>query len=448
MKDNQLSITSSVPCWEKFVLEWLEKARQKGAIQAEVMVDLNQGFNLNVREGEVETLEYHRGKNLSITVYFDQQQGSATTCDFAPLSLEKTLEAACHIAKATGSDVFAGLPESIWLAYEYPDLSLHHPWSIQAQEGIVLARACEAYALAQDKRIKTSEGAYLSTQQGLIIHGNSQGFLGSFKSSSHSISCHLLTESKAGMQRDYDYSVARDASDLASIESIAQGAVMRTLRRLNPRRIPTQQVPILFDTRVASSLIRSFIQAISGGSQYRRASFLLDTLQQPIFPAFMRIDERPHLSKGIGSAPFDAQGVKTVSRDIVRDGVLQSYILNIYSARKLGLNPTGHAGGVHNLFVAPGQQTQAELIQRLHTGLWVTELMGQGANGVTGNYSRGASGFWVENGEVQYPVHEITIAGNLREMFKQIIAISNDVDERRNIRTGSILIEGMMVGGE
>ena len=434
--------------WRQLVAELLEKAKQKGATQAEVATSLDNGFSINVRGGQVETLEYHRGKNLGVTVYFDQRQGTATTCDITPESLDKTIDAACEIAKATGKDEFTGLAEKEFLAYEYPELSLCHPWPIHAEEGIEIARACEAYALSQDKRIKASEGVYLSTQQGLIAYGNSYGFLGSFQASSHSISCHLLVHSEQGMERNYDYTVARDPADLASIQEVANHAVSRTLRRLHSRRVNTQQVPVLFDATIASGLFASLINAISGGSQYRKASFLLDALGKTIFPSFVQIDERPHLIKGIGSAPFDSEGVKTLNRSLITDGILQDYVLSTYSARKLGMSPTGNAGGVHNVFVAPGSLDQKALLKQLHTGLWITEVMGQGTNIVTGDYSRGVSGFWVENGEVLYPVHEITIAGNLKEMFQHIVAIGNDVDHRRNIRTGSVLIEKMIVGGE
>lgn len=434
--------------WEQLVANLLEKAKQKGATQAEVSTSLDNGFSINVRSGQVETLEYHRGKNLGVTVYFDQRQGTATTCDITPESLDKTIDAACEIAKAAGKDEFTGLAEKAFLAHEYPELSLCHPWPIQAEEGIEIARACEAYALSQDKRIKTSEGVHLSTQQGLIAYGNSNGFLGSFQASSHSLSCHLLVQSEEGMERNYDYTIARDPADLASIQDVAKSAVNRTLRRLHPRRVNTQQVPVLFDATVANGLFASLISAISGGSQYRKASFLLDSLGKTIFPSFVQIDERPHLIKGIGSAPFDSDGVKTADRNLITDGVLQGYVLSVYSARKLGMSPTGNAGGVHNVFVAPGSLNQKALLKQLHKGLWITEMMGQGTNIVTGDYSRGASGFWVENGEVLYPVHEITIAGNLKDMFQHIVAIGNDVDPRRNIRTGSVLIEGMMVGGE
>lgn len=448
MQKTSPNVSHSTHFWQQLVTDLLEKAKQKGATQAEVAVSRDHGFSLNVRGGQTETLEYHRGKNLGVTVYFGHQQGSATACDISPESLEKTLDAACHIAKATGEDSFTGLAEKEFLAYEYPELSLCHPWVITAEEGVEIAKACEAFALAQDKRIKSSEGATLSTQQGLIVYGNTHGFLGSFEGSNHSMSCQLFTQSEQGMQRDYDYTIARDPHDLQSIQQIATNAVNRTLRRINPRRLVTQQVPVLFDATIASGLIASFIQAVSGGSQYRKASFLLDVLGQTIFPSFVRIYEQPHLLKGIGSAPFDSEGVKTTQHDLVTNGILQSYVLSAYSARKLKLSPTGNAGGVHNLFIEPGHLDQKGLLKQLNKGLWITEVMGQGTNIVTGDYSRGASGFWIENGEIQYPVHEITIAGNLKEIFQQIVAIGNDIDHRRNIRTGSILIEKMMVGGE
>jgi PmbA protein len=447
MNDETSEVLIPREFWHQLVAELLEKARQKGATQAEVSAGLNYGFNLNVRNGQVETVEYHRSRHLGVTVYFEHCKGTATTSDILPDSLDKTLDAACYIAGVSGKDDFSGLAEKKFLAYDYPNLSLCHPWNIQVEEGIDLARRCESLAFAQDKRIKSSEGAYLSTHQALSVYGNTHGFLGEVEATSHSMSCHLLVQSEQGMERDYDYSVARDAADLDSVEKIAQHAVQRTLRRMNPRRLTTRQVPVLFDATVASALIGSLIGAISGGSQYQKASFLLNALGEMIFPPFIHIYERPHLQKGIASAPFDSDGVKTINRDFVRDGVLQSYVLSAYSARKLGLTPTGNAGGIHNLFVEPGTDDQKAMLKRLGTGFLVTEMMGQGVNLITGDYSRGASGFWVENGEIQYPVHEVTIAGNLKTMFRNIVAVGNDVDHRRNIRTGSILVEEMMVGG-
>lgn len=433
--------------WRVLVNNLLEKARQKGVTQAEVIAGLNYGFNLNVRNDQVETVEYHRNRRVGITVYFDHCKGSATTTDILPDSLDKTLDAACYIARASGCDVFAGLADNALLAYDYPELSLCHPWNIQVEEAIELARQCELKALSQDKRVKTSEGVYASTDQGLAVYGNTHGFVGSVETTTHSISCHLLVQSEEGMERNYDYTVARDPKDLDSIEKVAKHAVLRTLQRLNPKRLTTRQVPVLFDATVASGLWGHFISAISGSSQYQKASFLLDALASKVFPDFVHIYERPHLIKGLGSAPFDSDGIKTMDRDFVIDGVLQSYMLSAYSARKLGLTPTGNGGGVHNLFVKPGSLDQKALLKKMNTGFWVTEMMGQGISLVTGDYSRGASGFWVENGEVQYPVHEVTIAGNLKTMFQNIVAIGSDVDHRRNIRTGSVLVERMMVGG-
>lgn len=434
--------------WRQLVLQLIEKAQKKGATQSEVTTSSASGFSLNVRQGEVDTVEYSRDRGLGVTVYFGKRRGSATTSDITPESLDRTIDAACHIAQATGEDMCSGIPEKQFLAYDYPELSLCHPWSIDVEEGIVMARTCEAYALSLDKRIKTSEGASLSTHRFLLVQGNSAGFLGNFESSSHSVSCQLLVGSEGDMQRDYDYTAARDPADLRSLQQVASSAVERTLGRLDPRRLSTRQVPVLFDATIASGLLSSFIGAISGGAQYKKASFLLDAMGRSVFPAFVQIYEKPHVLKGIGSAPFDAEGVKTVDRDFVVDGILKNYVLNTYTARKLGLEPTGNAGGVHNLFIKPGDLDQKALLKQMHTGLWVTGLIGHGTNMVTGDYSHGASGFWVENGEVQYPVHEITIAGNLKEMFQTMVAVGNDVDHRRNIQTGSILLEKMTVAGE
>lgn len=434
--------------WQDLVTQLLEKALAKGATQAEVAASMGSGFGVNVRENEVDTLEYRNGRDLSITVYFGQRSGSATTSDITPESLDKTVEAACNIAQATGIDTFSGLPDKAHLAYQYPELSLCHPWDLQVEDAIEMARACEAHALSQDKRLKSSEGVAVNTQRGVSVLGNSEGFLGHYEATSYSMSCQLLVGFDGGMQRDYDFTAARDAADLWRIETLAEHAAARTLRRLNPRRLSTRQVPVLFDATLASSLLSSFMCAINGGAQYKKASFLLNALDQPIFPPFVQIYERPHILKGLASAPFDAEGVKTNDKDFVVDGVLKNYMLNTYSARKLGLQTTGNAGGIHNLLIKPGSLDQKALLQKMNTGLWVTELIGQGINPVTGDYSRGATGFWVENGEVQFPVNEITIAGNLKDMFKNIVEIGNDVDHRRNIQTGSILIEKMTVGGE
>ena len=428
----------------------LEEARRRGASQCEAEASLNQGLTTTVRLGEVDTVEYQRDRGLGVTVYFGTRKGSASTADLSAQAVRDTVEKACAIAHYTAEDPYAGLADPEELAREIPDLDLEHPWSLEPNEAIALARACEAAGMAVDSRITNSEGATVSTQRDVRVYGNSNGFLAGYGSTSHSVSCALVAQRDDEMQRDYWYSIARAPSDLEAIEAIGRRAGERAVARLGARKISTRHAPVLFVPEVGRSLFGHFVAAIRGSSQYRRSSFLLDAAGQAVFPEFLQMQERPHIPRGLASSPFDAEGVATRDRDLVRDGVLQGYVLGSYSARKLGLKTTGNAGGIHNLIVAtPGRALDFEsLLKRMHSGLVVTELMGQGVNGVTGDYSRGASGFWVEGGAIAFPVEEVTIAGNLREMYRSIVALGSDVDVRGAIRTGSVLVGEMTIAGD
>lgn len=430
----------------------LAEARKQGATEAEVGVSMDFGLSVTARMRDVETLEYHRDRGMGITVYRGKRKGSASTGDLSEHAIRDTVAKACSIASFTAEDPCAGLPDADTLATAIPDLDLNHPWDIEPDAARELAITCEAAALDADPRISNSEGATVSSHQGVRVFGNSLGFLAGYASTLHSVSCAVLGQQAGEMQRDYWYSSTRDWRDLEDAKAIGQRAAQRTLERLGARQIPTCVVPVLFVPELARGLIGSFLGAIRGGSQYRRASFLLDAAGQPVFPSWFNCTERPHLRKALGSAPFDSEGVATRERKLVDNGVLTGYVLSTYSARKLGLKTTGNAGGVHNLIVEsgatkPGALDHAALLKQMHRGLVVTELMGSGVNGVTGDYSRGAAGFWVENGQLAYPVHEITIAGNLKDMFKHVVAVGSDVDARGGIRTGSILLESMTVAG-
>ena len=426
----------------------VREAQALGASQAAAAASVTQGFSLNVRMGEVETLEYHRDNGLSVTVYFGQSKGSASTSDMRSQAISEAVRAACDIAKVTSSDPCAGLADYAQMAWDFPQLALFYPWSLTPKAGIEAAIACERTALDVDKQLTNSEGVSVHTQQSLSGYANSHGFEGLIPTTYHSISCSLLGEEADSKQRDFDYSSARDARDLCSWEVIARSAARRTLQRLGARPIKTCQGPVIFAAPIASSLLRSFVAACSGGNLYRKASFLLDALGKSVFASHLHIYQRPHLTKGLGSTAYDGDGIATREQDFVCDGILQRYILGTYSARRLGLETTGNSGGVFNLAVDTSDKDLDGLLQEMGTGLLVTELMGQGVNLVTGDYSRGASGFWVEAGEIQFPVERVTIAGNLKDMFMQIALIGNDVDRRGNLHTGSILIENMMVAGQ
>lgn len=426
----------------------LKVAKSLGATSAEAEISLSVGQNVSVRLNEVENIEYNRDKGVSVTVYFGQQKGHASTSDLSLQAIKDTVSAACNIAKYTAKDTFCGLAEASLMAKEILDLDLHHPWDISVEEAIAIAKECEAAALAVDKRITNSEGASVSTGEGYFAYSNSHGFTGGYSSSRHGVSCSVIAESGDSMQRDYWYSTARAAADIESPAAIGKRAGERTVRRLNSKKIKTCQVPVIFEAPLASGLISNLVSAISGGNLYRKSSFLLDSLGKQIASPLLNIDEEPHLKKGLASSPFDSEGVATKSRQLVKDGVLQGYVLGSYSARKLGMQSTGNAGGNHNLIVQSGLLDLAGLLKQMGTGLFVTELLGSGINMVTGDYSRGAAGFWVENGVIVHPVEEITIASNMADMLKSIVAIGNDVNIQGSKQVGSILIERMTVASE
>ena len=423
----------------------LGKARELGATAAEVGVSNSHGLSVSVRQAEIETLEHNNDTGLAVTVYLGQSKASASTSDLRAEAIAETVAMACSIAKYTQADEFAGLADKALLATRFPDLSLFHPWDISPDKAIELALQCEQAGRDFSAQISNSEGASVSTHQGRRIYANSLGFVGSNQSSRHSIGCTLIAEDDKGMQRDYWYDQARDAADLQAAEYIGRRAAERTLSRLDAREVKTGQYPVIFAAEMASSLFGQLIAAIRGGSLYRQSSFMLDSLGQQIFPEFMHIHEQPYLPKAMGSASFDAEGVATQNRDIIRDGVLQGYVLDSYSARKLNMTTTGNAGGVHNLTVDSGDQDFAALLKTMDRGVIVTETMGMGSNIVTGDYSQGAAGFWVENGEIQHAIDEFTIAGRLQDMFMGIQAIGTDVDLRGNTRSGSVLIDRMTV---
>ena len=433
---------------KNIVQNLLDEAKRQGASASEAGLSQENGLTVSARLGDVETIEHHCGQGLGITVYFDQRKGSASTTDLSPESIRETVSAACSIARYTSEDEFSGLPEKDLLATEFPDLDLNHPWGISVDDAITLAIECEDAARNYDAEISNSEGASVNTHQGIHVMGNSLGFLHGFTSTRHSLSCSVLAQRGESMQRDYWYSVARNALNLEAASEIGKKAAQRAIRRLQGRTLSTRQCPVLYSAEIASGLLSSFIGALSGGNLYRKSSFLLDALDTQVFPEFIRIYEQPHLKGALGSAAFDGEGVATKARDIVSEGVLRSYVLSTYSARKLGLHSTGNAGGVRNLTIDTGALDFQGMLKQLDTGLLVTELMGQGVNILTGDYSRGAAGFWVENGQIQYPVEEITIAGNLKDMLRNIVAVGNDIDYRGNVRTGSILVERMSIAGE
>ncbi|HEV2284798.1 MAG TPA: metalloprotease PmbA [Steroidobacteraceae bacterium] len=428
----------------------LEEARRQGATQCEADASVSRGLSVNVRLGEVDTVEYQRDRGLAVTVYFGKRKGSASTADLGRAALIDTVGKACAIARYTAEDPYAGLIEPEALARDIPDLDLDHPWDLAPEQAIELARECEAAGLAVDARVANSEGASVGSQRYSGMYGNSLGFLAGYSSTSHSVSCSLIAEQGEEMQRDHWYSVARDAADLEDVARIGRLAGERALARLGARRLTTRKAPVAFAPDMARGLVGHFIGAIRGTSQYRKASFLLDAAGTRVFPAFMQMHERPHLPKALASSPFDQEGAATHDRELIRDGVLDGYVLGSYSARRLGLKTTGNAGGIHNLLVAArdGGLSAPDFLARLDTGLLVTELMGQGVNCVTGDYSRGASGFWVERGAIQYPVHEVTIAGNLKRMYLDIAALGADTDLRGAVRAPSILISELTIAGE
>ncbi|SQI43282.1 peptidase PmbA [Leminorella richardii] len=432
---------------EQAVAQALELA--KGASDAaEVSVTKSTGIGVSTRFGEVENVEFNSDGALGITVYHQQRKGSASSTDLSPDAIARTVQAALDIARYTSPDPNSGLGERDLMAFEAPDLDLFHPTELDAERFIEMAALAERTALESSPRITNSEGGSVNSHYGVKVYGNSHGMLQGYCSSRHSMSCCVIAEQDGDMERDYAYTISREMSGLSSAEWVGQEAARRTLSRLAPRKLPTMQAPVMFAAEVATGLFGHLVSAISGGSIYRKSSFLLNDLGKQILPSWLTISERPHVLKGLASTPFDSEGIATHSREIVKAGVLETWLLTSYSARKLGMTNTGHAGGIHNWRIAGQGLGFDAMLKKMGRGLLVTELMGQGVSTVTGDYSRGAAGFWVENGEIQYPVSEITIAGNLKEMFNQIATVGDDIETRSNIQCGSVLIEQMKIAGE
>ena len=425
----------------------LQEAKAGGATAAESEVSQAFGQSVTVRKGDVETIAYNRDKGIGVTVYVGKRRGHASTADFAPAAIKDTVAKALTIARYTADDVCSGLADPARLAQSWNDLDLYHPWDLSVEQAIELGRECEAAALAVDKRISNSDGASVSLHEAQFVYANSHGFSGGYASSRHGIYCSVIGEEDGAMQRDDWYSSARSPADLESASAVGRQAGLRTVRRLGARQLATIECPVVYEAPIATGLFGHFVSAVSGGSLYRKSSFLLDSAGTQVFAPQITIREEPHVPRGQASAPFDDEGVATQPRDVVRDGVVQGYFLGSYSARKLGLASTANAGGNHNLFVNHGDDDLPALLARMGRGLLVTELLGQGINPVTGDYSRGAAGYWVEGGEIAYPVEEITIAGNLARMYRDIVAIGRDVDKRGSRQCGSVLIGAMTIAG-
>ncbi|HDN2511227.1 metalloprotease PmbA [Providencia vermicola] len=415
---------------------------------AEVAVNKSTGISVSTRQGEVENVEFNSDGALGITVYHQQRKGSASSTDLSPEAIERTVQAAIDIANYTSEDPCAGPAEKSLLAFEAPDLKLFQATALSPEEAIRLASIAEMSALNADSRIVNTEGGSFNGHYGVRVFGNSHGMLQSYCSSRYSMSSCVIAEHNGDMERDYAYTIGRSVDALKSPEWVGQECARRTLARLSPRKLPTMKAPVIFASEVATGLFGHLVGAISGSSIYRKSSFLLDSLGKQILPSWLTINEQPHLIGGLASSPFDSEGVRTTERNIVEDGVLQTWLMTSYSARKLGLQSTGHAGGIHNWRIAGQGLSFDALLKQMGTGLVVTELMGQGVSGITGDYSRGASGFWVENGEIQYPVSEITIAGNLKDMWANMVTIADDIETRSNIQCGSVLIPEMSIAGE
>jgi PmbA protein len=426
----------------------LKHAREKGASACEV--DASEGFgqSVGVRCDEVETIEFNRDKGVGITVYAGQRKGYASTSDFSPQALRETVEAALNIARFTAEDDCAGLADAALMAKDFPDLDLYHPWDLSVEQAIETARRCEQAAFDANPLITNSEGASVSTQQAQFVSANSLGFMGGYPTARHYISCSVIAGEQDAMQRDDWYTTSRNARLLDDPALVGRISAERAVARLGGRKVKTGEFPVLFEAPLAGGLLGSLVHAASGGALYRKSSFLLDHLGKRVMPEFVQISERPHIKGGLSSASFDSDGVATRDREIVTNGILQGYFLSTYTARKLGMQTTANAGGSHNMIIEPGQHDLAGLLSMMGRGLLVTELLGQGINYVTGDYSRGAAGYWVENGKIAYPVEEITIAGNLKTMFTGMVAVGNDVLVRGSKQTGSILIDRMTIAGE
>ena len=428
----------------------LAEAKKQGASSAEVGISRGDGLSVDVRMAEIDKLEYHRDQGLGLTVYFGQAQGAASTGDLSEGAIRDAVRAACNIARYTSEDDCLGLADAELMATELPDLDLYHPWELSAEEAIATTVSCENAARAFDPRITNSDGASISTYSGFNAYANSHGFAAVRASSSHSLSCSVIANEAdgSGMQRDHWYTSSRLADRLDNAELVGRTAAEKTLERLDAHKLSNREAPVMYIPELAAGLLSHYKSAISGGSLYRKASFLVDSLDSQVFPEFMQLTEQPFIPQGAKSAAYDGEGVATRNRDIVKDGVVQTYLLSSYSARKMGMQTTGHASGVHNLTAESTGQSYQDMLALMDTGLLLTGLIGSGINGITGDYSRGATGFWVERGVIQYPVEEITIAGNLKDMFTNIVAVGNDWDSRISTRTGSILVEKMMISGE
>lgn len=426
----------------------LRHAAAAGASSAEL--DIHEGFGqtVTVRRDEVETIEYNRDKGMSVTVYIGKQRGHASTSDLTPEAVRTTVEAALSIARLTASDEYAALADPELLAKSFPDLDLYHPWGLSVEDAVGIARDCERAAFAADSRINNSDGATVSAQQAHFVYANSNGFVAGYPSTRHYLSCAVTAGKGDNMQRDSWWSMARRHQDLDPWEEVGATAGKRTARRLDAKKISTRKAPVVFESPVASSLLGHFVAAVSGSSLYRKQSFLLDSLGASVFPQFVQIDELPHLKRGLASSMFDNEGVATHSRGVVENGVVKGYFLGSYAARKLGMISTGNAGGAHNLVMRSTGETLDAMLKNMGRGLLVTDLLGHGTNMVTGDYSRGVAGFWIEDGELAFPVHEVTVAGNLKEMFASIAAIADDALARTSRQTGSIMIDSMTVAGD
>ena len=432
---------------EQAVAQALELAKA-GTDGAEVAVSKTTGIGVSTRYGEVENVEFNSDGALGITVYYQNRKGSASSTDLSSDAIQRTVQAAVDIARYTSPDPCAGMADRELLAFDAPDLDLFHPWEIDPDKAIEMAARAEQASLQADKRITNTEGGSFNSHVGIKVFGNSHGMLQSYCSSRHSLSSCVIAGEEGDMERDYAYTIGRALGDLQSPEWVGQECARRTLSRLAPRKLPTMKAPVIFAPEVATGLFGHLVGAISGGSVYRKSTFLLDALGTQILPEWLTVEEKPHLLKGLASTPFDSEGVRTQDREIVKDGVLQTWLLTSYAARKLGLQSTGHAGGIHNWRIAGQGSSFDDLLKQMGKGLVVTELMGQGVSGITGDYSRGAAGFWVEKGEIQYPVSEITIAGNLKEMWRNIVTVGDDIETRSNIQCGSVLLPEMSIAGQ
>ncbi|KTF14124.1 metalloprotease PmbA [Pseudoalteromonas sp. H105] len=429
------------------VAEVLEHAKKLGATGAEAAMSSTSGLSVSTRMGEVETIEFNQDGGLGISVYVGNHKGSASTADLNPKTLRTVVEKAIDIAKFTSDDPHNGVADKALLEFAPLDLDLYHPWDVSPEQGIELCHSAEQAALNADERIVNSDGASFSSHQGLRVYGNSHGLIAGYPRTRHSISTMVIGKDGEQMQRDSAYTVSREQSGLKDAAAVGLEAATETLAKLNSQKLGTMKVPVIFRADIANSLFGHLVSAIGGGALYRKSSFLMDSLGTQVFSDCVNVSERPHLLKGLASTPFDSEGVKTIDREIIQGGELQTYLLASYAARKMNMVPTGHAGGIHNWLVEKTHQDLTELLKTMGTGLLVTELMGQGVNTVTGDYSRGAAGFWVENGEIQYPVSEITIAGKLQDMFKAIVGLGGDIERRGGIQTGSVLIEEMQIAG-